>query len=82
MASPAAILAQNDKNLKWIRKVIDGKTHLQRDIMNFIEKHNREEEERWKAHADGTPLPSRGEELVAKRSEAQKKRKEKDPMMK
>ena len=79
MTSPAEILAQNDKNMKKTKDELSGIRHLLRDVITFIDKHKREEEERWKAHSDHTPPPTRGEVLVAKRSEAQKKKKTKRP---
>ena len=68
--------------MKKITSNLKGRTHLQRELIDIIDKHKREEEDRGKAHVDGAPLPTLKEELVAERSEAQKKGKEKDPMMK
>ena len=79
MASSADNITENDQNNEQINESIGGQVHLQRDIINFNDTHVREELERCKGHDDGTPLPSRGEELVAKRSEAQKKKKRKRP---
>ena len=79
MASSADNITENDQNNEQINESIGGQVHLQRDIINFNDTHVREELERCKGHDDGTPLPSRGEELVAKRSEAQKKKKSKRP---
>ena len=80
MASSAEIIKEHVGNMRVITEAIKGKLELQRSIMQFIQKHKREEEERRKHHSAGEPLLSRAEELIQKRSEAQKqaKRKKKD----
>ena len=81
MASPAIIIKENDANMKLIAQKCRGKLCLQRDILNFIAKHEVEEEARLKAQAAGAPVLSKCEELIKNRSEAQlKKKRKKMPM--
>ena len=77
MASPLNIIKENEHNMKQITSNLKGRTELQRELIDIINKRMREEEEEpGKAHADGAPLPIK-EQLVAERSEAPKKRKRK-----
>ena len=77
MASNSDIIKENDTNMKRINEKVRGKLSLQRDILNFIHKHEQDEEERRKNQAAGAPALSRGEELIQKRSEAQMREKRK-----
>ena len=78
MASPANIIKENEQNIKKISSGLKGRTILQRELIDIIDKRTREEEEeRGKADADGAPLPNLKEELVAERIEAPKKRQRK-----
>ena len=74
MASNSDIITENDMNVKAINEKARGKLSLQRDIFHFIAKHEAKEENRRKSQAAGAPVLTRAEELIKKRSEAQKKK--------
>ena len=59
---------ENERNMKEILSKVRGKLCLQRDVLKFIEKHEREEDRRKKKPA-GAPALIDGDGLIKKNSD-------------
>ena len=59
---------ENERNMTEIREKVRGKLCLQRDVLKFIEKHEREEDRR-KNQPAGAPALIHGDGLIKKSSD-------------
>ena len=79
MASDAQVLKESDANIKLINQKLMGNRCLQHHALNFIKKHEQDDDQRRQLAASGATVLSRGEELTQRRSEAQLKKKRRQP---